>query len=94
METRTFASLRSPRTSHILRSFTKNIDNNPAIISEIPFNACEAIQLRPKNLDVFKAKDNSCYLLIFKKMKFLLFGVVFLFTAGKVVLLVRGYGSQ
>lgn len=79
LETGTFASLRSPGTSHILRGFTKNIDNNPAIISEIPFNAFEAIQLCPKNLDAFKVNENSCYLLIFNKMKFLLFGVVFLF---------------
>lgn len=28
-----------PGTSHILYEFTKNIDNNPEIISESPFNS-------------------------------------------------------
>lgn len=57
LETGTFVSLHSPGTSHILHSFTKNIDNNPRIVSEIPFNSCEAILLSPKNLDSFKVND-------------------------------------
>lgn len=56
LETGPVVSLPSPGTSCIL-DFPKNIDNNPEIISESPFNSKEAIQLSLENLNSFKVND-------------------------------------
>lgn len=50
LETGPVVSLPSPGTSCIL-DFAKNIDNNPEIKSESPFNSKEAIQLSLENLN-------------------------------------------
>lgn len=57
LETGTFVSLQFPGTSHILHDFTENIDNNPEIISERPFNSWEAIQFSLENINSFKLDD-------------------------------------
>lgn len=65
LETGPVVSLPSPGTSCIL-DFPKNIDNNPEIISESPFNSKEAIQLSLENLNSFKVNDTLTILIVLK----------------------------